>query len=316
MVDKMIGLIVKKYFPGCGIQEIQDKGISVKRVFEILLDTGQAVILKVKVHPEYGDLQHEIAVEKLFRVNGLPAPHTLAVDLSGEIIPYPFILQEKMDGRKLSKLICRSSLKDQTAIYYTLGCLYRQMHGIKNEQSGLWSNNPKKILYSISPNEYMYQAEIINGSGKAALEQERITDNTYRQIVELWTKNMEYLKEHQAVLIHGSPFIWTIYLKQVEGNWQVTKLMSLGDVMWWDAAYDIAFLRYPPFGEVGAEQWNAFTRGYGQLPEDKRILLYALMQRLCAAMGVYIEPEMPRNEEWRKNCLNDLEHFLKVLEFS
>lgn len=40
------------------------------------------------------------------------------------------------------------------------------------------------------------------------------------------------------------------------------------------------------------------------------------MQRLCAAMGVYIEPEMPRNEEWRKNCLNDLEHFLKVLEFS
>ncbi|MCG8516280.1 MAG: hypothetical protein MI740_19300, partial [Halanaerobiales bacterium] len=85
--------------------------------------------------------------------------------------PYPFILQEKMDGRKLSKLICRSSLKDQTAIYYTLGCLYRQMHGIKNEQSGLWSDNPKKILYSISPNEYMYQAEIINGSGKAALEQ-------------------------------------------------------------------------------------------------------------------------------------------------
>ena len=92
--------------------------------------------------------------------------------------------------------------------------------------------------------------------------------------------------------------------------------MSLGDVMWWDAAYDIAFLRYPPFGEVGAEQWNAFARGYGQLPEDKRILLYAVMQRLCAAMGVYIEPEMPGNEEWRKNCLNDLKHFLKVLEFS
>lgn len=311
---KMIECAVKKYIPRCSIQTIEDKGTWIKKIFEITLDTGEVVFLKLKVHPEWGDLEHEIAVEKLFNDNGLPAPHTLAFDMSCEILPYPFVFQKRLDGIRLNTLISQSSKKDRLAIYKNIGCLYRQMHSIKNDCSGLWGDNPQKILYPISPNDYMYQAELINGSGKAALEQGRITCETYNRAGELWAKNIEYLKDHQPVLIHGSPFIWTIYLNELEGDWKVTKLMSLGDVMWWDAAYDIAFLLYPPFAEVGEEEWKAFEKGYGELPSSKRILLYAMMQRLCAAMGVYMEPEMPQNEKWRENCLKDVDEFLNEIE--
>lgn len=240
-MKKMIECAIKKYIPGCSVQSIKDKGTWIKKIFEITLDTGEVVFLKLKVHPDWGDLKHEIAVEKIFNDNGLPAPNTLAFDMSCEIIPYPFVIQERMDGIRLDSLLLQSSKKDRLAIYESIGCLYRQMHKITNDHSGLWSENPKQILYPISPNDYMYQAEIKNGSGKLALEQGRITRQTYDRIVDVWAKNMEYLKDHQPVLVHGSPFIWTIYLSVLEDNWKVTKLMSLGDVMWWDAAYDIAF---------------------------------------------------------------------------
>jgi hypothetical protein len=29
-----------------------------------------------------------------------------------------------------------------------------------------------------------------------------------------------------------------------------------GDVMWWDSVYDLAFLRYPPFGEMTSQRWS------------------------------------------------------------
>lgn len=38
------------------------------------------------------------------------------------------------------------------------------------------------------------------------------------------------------------------------------------------------------------------------------------MQRLCTAMGVYMEPYMQQNEEWRANCLKDVEEFLNEIE--
>lgn len=71
---------------------------------------------------------------------------------------------------------------------------------------------------------------------------------------------------------------------------------------------------YPPFGEIKEDEWKAYEKGYGELPERKRILLYAVMQRLCTAMGVYMEPYMQQNEEWRANCLKDVEEFLNEIE--
>lgn len=306
--------VVSQHFPGVSIQTIVDKGVWIKHIFEVTLDNGRIVYVKLNVHPEWGELIHDIAVEQIFREHEIPAPLTLASDMTCGILPYPFVIQERIGGIRLSQVIDHGSTEDNKEVYRAIGRIYRKMHSIHNERSGLWNDNLKQILYEISPNDYMYRAEMINGSGKAALESGKIAPKTYERALDLWSKNMEYLKNHQPSLIHGSPFVWTIYLDRVDGNWIVTKLMSLGDVLWWDAAYDVAFLLYPPFGTIGHEEREAFQEGYGELPESKRILLYALMQRFCAAMGVYMEPGSPENLKWREECLKDVDRFIGEIE--
>ena len=84
----------------------------------------------------------------------------------------------------------------------------------------------------------------------------------------------------------------------------------MAELMWWDAAYNLAFLQYPPFGQVSASRWVAFLRSYGAEPERKRVLLYLVMQRLCAAMGIYKEPQTAHNAAWAAQCLADLDAIL------
>ena len=59
--------------------------------------------------------------------------------------------------------------------------------------------------------------------------------------------------------------------------------------------------------------WEGFIRGYGAEPEHKRLLLYAVMQCLCAAMGCYMQPEAPGNAAWRERALAEVEGMLQEL---
>ena len=57
-------------------------------------------------------------------------------------------------------------------------------------------------------------------------------------------------------------------------------------------------MEYPPFAQHSDTNWQAFVSGYGPVPERRRRLLCALLQLLCAAMGVYMEPAAKGNDAW------------------
>ncbi len=213
--------------------------------YEVTLDNGMTVFFKVGEKPEWNDVQHEANVVDFLIENKIPAPHVLAVDTSNSIIPYPYIIQERIGGIRLCNLLSLVNQDEQVIIYETIGKLYRKIHSIKNDHSGLWGEGPRTIRSPISPNDYMYNAEIVNGSGMKALAQGIISKSTYQRVVTYWQDNLDYLKSHQPSLIHFSPFLWNIYLEKQAGTWNITKLMATGDVMWWDTAYDLAELQYP-----------------------------------------------------------------------
>jgi hypothetical protein len=94
----------------------------------------------------------------------------------------------------------------------------------------------------------------------------------------------------------------------------VSKLTAVGDMLWCDPAWDLASLRYPPFAEAGKERWRAFLRGCGPAPERKRLLLYAVLQRLYTFMGAYMEPQAEGNAAWVRARSGDAEAFLDEIE--
>jgi hypothetical protein len=302
---------IQVFLPGHTVERVEDYGQWVRRIFKVKLGQERAVFIKFHVNPEWLDSTDvEPEATRLLLGQGLKIPGILAADASLKVAPYPFVIQESVGGRRLGYLLDEVDEVEARNIYGVMGAFYRKMHSVHNDWSGIWADIPNKP----SPNEFMHRAEIVNGSGKRLLEEGRISQAVYELAGLLWADNINYLKDHQPALVHGSPFLWTIYLESQDDHWELTKLTSLGDVLWWDPAYDLAFLKYPPFGGFVPGRWEAFCAAYGPPPEEKRILLYLVLQRLCAAAGVYAAPDTPANRAWSGDCLVDLEAILDAIE--
>ena len=300
---------ISAHLPGREVTSVRDRGVWGRQIIEVTLDEGEIVLIKI-AHPRPGGLpggeSSELHTTQLLKHRGIDViPPVLAVDSSCEILPSPYMIQAYRGGTRLGTVLARSP-DEGPAIYEAVGRLYASIHAIHNECDGLWSGTTPDKPWG-TPTEHMGQAEIIGGSGRAAVEAGYLTASTHQRAGILWTASLDYLKAHQPSLVHVSSFPWTIYLERVDGLWEIVKLASVGDFLWWDPAYDVACLRYPPFGEMRASWWDGFLRGYGAEPEGKRLLLYAVMQRLCAAMGVYMQPQTAANTAWMANARDNLE---------
>ncbi|WP_105617062.1 aminoglycoside phosphotransferase family protein [Vallitalea okinawensis] len=300
---------VEKYLGG-QVVDIKDKGQWVRHHYEVTLDTRSKIIFKLITNEEWSVIAHESNVINMLKQYDLPAPEIIAIDDTCELIPYPYTIQRYFGGIRLGQVLETATEEEKILLFKALGDFYRRLHAIKGRKSGLWDeNDPYQTRYPVSPNDYMLQAEIINGSGKMALEEGVITRKQYVEVIKLWQENLDYLKDHEPVMIHVSPFYWNIYFDKTT-SWKIRKIMSLGDVMWWDKAYDIATLKYPPFGKYDPDLWREFIKTYGEEPDEKRLLLYALMHRLCSAMGVYMEPKGYDREALKKSLSNDIEEII------
>ncbi len=292
-MDAMLGLAqraVDRYLPGRRVIGCEDRGTWIQQTLLVTLDTTEKLILKLSVHPEWSEPHREALKCRLLRDHGLPAPQVLAYEREAGTLPHPFILQEHMAGKWLARLLPQCSAAERMDVFTALGAAYRRLHSIRGPRSGLFGDSLEETLYPVSPNDYMYKTEIVGGSGAKAKAEGLIPEQTYQRILRIWEENLAYLKQHQPVLIHNSAFWWTISLARAGQSWQVNRLTAISDMLWWDAAYDLALLRYPPYGQVTEDEWQAFLSSYGQPPEGKRLLLYSLLQTLQAMMGVYMEP--------------------------
>ncbi len=77
---------------------------------------------------------------------------------------------------------------------------------------------------------------------------------------------------------------------------------------------DIYYLQFPPFATCPPPLWRAFVDGYGPLPARKRILLYTVLQTLCAMMGSYWELAAERPAGWESVACTRLKNALDEID--
>jgi len=191
---------------------------------------------------------------------------------------------------QLSEWLSMTARGEWPRLFEAVGETHRKIHSIRGPASGVWNHGPENTL-PISQNNYYLNSEILDRSGKHAYDSGFITKQEYLKIQSIWQEYLPALKDHTSSLVHGSPFPWTIcLLRDGESGFRRTRVNALGDFLWWDPAYDVSFLLYPP-GYVWTDDCKeALTAAYGALPEDWRINLYGILQHFCALKDVYLDP--------------------------
>jgi hypothetical protein len=306
--------LAKSHFSKNTISWIEDLGTWVRHNFRVHFADRKAVVYKFNTNKDWVDSSiHEFRVTEILEKNGLPVSPVLVVDDSQVEIGYSYLAVEQGPGERLDHLMRIKSDDEIKAMYRAIGQFYRKLHSIKGKESGVWANNPEE-LFPVSPTDYLFENEIKGGSGAALVEKGTLSRLHHQRIVDVWTANLNYLKNHVPVMVHGSPFPWTIYLEKPEKEWQVTHITGLGDTFWWDASYDLTFLIEPPFTFM-FDQWRiAFIQGYGVKPDVRRLTLYRLLQIICAVNNVYLQPKSEQAETWKQSAINAIPGLLKSLE--
>ncbi len=306
--------LLHQHFPQVEIHSIEDRGVWVRQVFYVTVKHGGRLVIKFHIHPDWLDsTQHEKIVSDILKASKLPYEQILAVDTSREQCPYPYLIAVAGRGERLDRLMKHLSEKEMEAVYEAVGRYYRRLHQVRGPKSGMWLDDPLKV-FETSPNDYMLENELRQGSLKNLVDSGLMPAIQQQRMVELWEKELDFLKNHPPVMVHGSPFPWTIYLEQKEGQWQVVRTSALSDSLWWDAAYDVAFLLDPPFTWMFDSWREAFWRGYGHRLDAGRVMLYRLLQIPCAVSDVYLQPDAEQNEAWKQHALAGLPQLIISLE--
>jgi len=309
-----IPAILEKHLPGRQAAAIRDKGMAMRHTIEVTLDSGEAVLVKFNKEDQflYG-VQHVRRVSELLHARGLGAPLILAADDSKTVAPWPFEIEQRAGGTRLDRLLSEASPEERCSILRAVGAYYRGMHAIPGPRSGVWINDPAVTLDK-SPVDFYFENDLQRDSS-AAVEAGWLRPATREQLLEAWRKHLDVLKDHRPVMVHGSAFHWTIYLVKAAAGWRVNSIAAVGDCLWWDAAFDLAMLRWPPLAEARPADWSAFLEGYGPLPEgfQKRMALYSLLQALIAARWGYWGPQGPATDAWLQAARQALEGKLQAI---
>jgi hypothetical protein len=185
-----IELAVQAHFPGRSINQLRDR-TWYRRIIEVHLNDGEHVFIKFDADPQNpSSTLKESEVVRLFHAHGLPAPDILAVDTSCKLLPLPYLIQRAYNGAKLVDLIDLANEDELPAIYAAIGQFYHRLHAIHASRSGWFVESADKP-YEISPNDYMFQAEMAGGGGKEALEEGRIPEAIYQRALRVWTEHLD-----------------------------------------------------------------------------------------------------------------------------
>jgi hypothetical protein len=155
-VDQSIEAIkraVRVHLPGHTVQSINDRGVWERHIVEVTLDRGEIVLFKIQL-TDWNMTGFEAEAVRLFQEHDLPAPRILAVDVSREILPHPYLIQEWRGGTRLGALLEEADEAEAERLYEAVGHFYSRMHAVQNDRSGLLIPFPG----APSPSEYMYRA--------------------------------------------------------------------------------------------------------------------------------------------------------------
>lgn len=150
LTKKQISSIFLSHFPSEKIVAIQELSQSfINPVYNIILDNSQEYILKIS-NPHWPNKQKRelFAMELAKKKTSIPIPKIYASSFDKLLIPYNYIIQEKLQGVELRASINSSAIseKELLTIIEKLGAYLGELHSIKFEFFGDFTHCDTEII--------------------------------------------------------------------------------------------------------------------------------------------------------------------------
>ena len=187
-------------------------------IFELTLEQGDSFILKIQCRPGIGSLKGEhYAIHLLKQLTDLPVSKLCTLDTDKDIIPYPYLLSNKLSGESGYNFFERTDHANRMHLSEALGHIVGVIHRLevrepeqlRNCDLNQWQGIVKEALLS----DEDLREEI------AAL-----SDAFYPQLNDLMASVLALQIDDEPVLLWGDPFFYNLLVKSSGSKVQITGL--------------------------------------------------------------------------------------------
>ncbi len=202
-------------------------------IFELTLEQGDSFILKIQYRPGIGSLKGEhYAIHLLRQLTNLPVSNLCLFDDDKDIIPYPYLLSNKLSGESGYNFFERTGHANRMQLSEALGHIVGVIHRLevrepeqlRNCDLNQWQGIVKEALLS----DEDLREEI------AAL-----SDTFYMQFSDLMASVPVLQIDDEPVLLWGDPFFYNLLVKSSGSKVQITGLYDFQFAAYGSSLFDL-----------------------------------------------------------------------------
>ena len=202
-------------------------------VFELTQEQGDAFILKIQYRPGIGSLNGEhYAIHLLRQLTDLPVSSLCTLDDDKDIIPYPYLLSNKLSGESGSDFFERTDHANRMQLSKALGRIVGAIHclevrapePLRNCDLSQWRGIVQKALLS----DEDFRKEV------AAL-----SHAFYPQLDDLMASVSALQTDDEPVLLWGDPFFYNLLVTSSGREVQITGLYDFQFAAYGSRLFDL-----------------------------------------------------------------------------
>ncbi len=202
-------------------------------VFELTPEQDDSFILKIQYRPGIGSLNGEhYAVHLLRQLTDLPVPSLCTLDDDRDIIPYPYLLSNKLSGESGYDFFERTDHANRIQISEALGYIVGVIHSLEVAEP--------EHLRNCDLNQWQ---EIVSG---ALLSDENFreeiaafSDTFYSELNDLMTSVSTLQIDDEPVLLWGDPFFYNFLVTSSGKKVQITGLYDFQFAAYGSRLFDL-----------------------------------------------------------------------------
>lgn len=274
-----IQTIVRKVFPQAEVESYQQLETGSTSLNYDLILSNPEMGLTLKVYPQPTEKREPwketYILKRVAEETGVPAPHVLLFDDSGQLLETPYAVHTRLPGNSLGAALPKVSEEDTEVIGYEMGRYLARLHVMTGERYGdYFVEDPLA-----SPHERDYTLATVNIWLKECEDNHLIIPGTAKTLQQIFER-ADFLGQEKPCLVHGDYHERNVNVEEGATGYHVTGVFGFEHSQAWSREWDMVKLFGHVFDRYPILQ-DGFLNGYTESVEISerfwdRLRLYQL----------------------------------------